>query len=171
MEATRSERVDAFTVIAYGVGAAIVVAIGTWMRVLQVFRDDGIAWVIPIDHQPIAAIIGSIGLWALTALVVIGAVLIVASNFLRSRFFVGANVRAFTTIGWTLSIGPLLILGLKNVAQNGVLAAAGWGEGESLHPIEFWAVLPVLAAGIAVGLIATAFRRSIRLQSDTEGLV
>lgn len=201
MEATRSERADAFTVILYGLGAAIVVGIGTWMRVASIFRDDGIAWVIPIDEQPIeatadsgeiavdgiaqealifatgvdagavTAIIGAIVLWALTAVVVIGAVMLVASNFLRGRVFVSANVWAFTILGWMLSVAPLVIVALDNIARNGVLAAAGFGEGETVHPIEFWSAVPVVAGGIAVGLIAVAFRRGIRLQKETEGLV
>ena len=68
MEPTRSERADAFTVLLYGVGAAVIVGIGTWLRAAGVFRD------------------------------------------------------------------------------------------------EFWAAIPVVAGGIAVGLIAVAFRRGIRLQ-------
>lgn len=201
MDATRSERTDAFTVLLYGLGAAIVVGIGTWLRADAVFRDDGVAWTIPIDEQPIAAtidsgdvavegiareatilasdvsagavaaIVGGIALWALTALVVIGAVMLVASNFLRGRVFVRGNALAFTIMGWMLSIAPLVIVGLDNVARNGVLAAAGVGEGETVHPIEFWAAIPVVAGGIAVGLIAVAFRRGIRLQKETEGLV
>lgn len=201
MEPTRSERADAFTVLLYGVGAAVIVGIGTWLRAAGVFRDDGIAWTIPIDEQPIeataesgaiaidgiaqeamifandvnagaiAAIIGGIVLWALTALVVIGAVMLVASNFLRGRVFVRGNAWAFTIMGWMLSIAPLVIVGLDNIARNGVLAAAGFGEGETVHPVEFWAAIPVVAGGIAVGLIAVAFRRGIRLQKEMEGLV
>ncbi|MFB7250043.1 hypothetical protein [Microbacterium sp. NPDC056234] len=201
MEPTRSERADAFTVLLYGLGAAVVVGIGTWLRGAAVFRDDGIAWVIPIDEQPIdataesgaiavegiaqealifatdmsagavAAIIGSIALWALTALVVISAVMLVAFNFLRGRVFVPGNAWAFTIMGWVLSLAPLVIVALDNVARNGVLAAAGFGEGETVHPIEFWAAIPVVAGGIAVGLISVAFRRGIRLQKETEGLV
>ena len=106
-----------------------------------------------------------------TALVVIGAVMLVASNFLRGRVFVRGNAWAFTIMGWMLSIAPLVIVGLDNIARNGVLAAAGFGGGETVHPIEFWAAIPVVAGGIAVGLIAVAFRRGIRLQKETEGLV
>ena len=201
MDATRSERTDAFTVLLYGLGAAIVVGIGTWLRADAVFGDDGVAWTIPIDEQliaatidsgevavegfareatilasdvsagAVAAIVGGIALWALTALVVIGAVMLVASNFLRGRVFVRGNALAFTIMGWVLSIAPLVIVGLDNVARNGVLAAAGFGEGETVHPVEFWAAIPVVAGGIAVGLIAVAFRRGIRLQKETEGLV
>ncbi|WP_460796551.1 hypothetical protein [Microbacterium sp. GXF0217] len=201
MEPTRSERADAFTVLLYGVGAAVVVGIGTWLRTADVFRDEGIAWTIPIDEQPIqataesgalavdgiaqdaliiasgvgggavAAIIGGIVLWSVTALVVIGAVMLVALNFLRGRVFVRGNALAFTIMGWMLTIAPLVIVGLDGIARNGVLVAAGFGAGEPTHPIEFWAAIPVVAGGIAVGLIAVAFRRGIRLQKETEGLV
>lgn len=201
MEPTGSERADAFTVLLYGVGAAVVVGIGTWLRVLGIFRDDGIAWPVPVDEQPIqatgdsgsvsidgivhevlvlatdvdgvtvAAIIGGVALWALTALAVIVSVMLVASNFMRGRFFVRSNVWAFTVIGWTLSIAPLLIVGLDNMARNGVLAATGFADAQAAHPIEFWSVLPVVSGGIAMGLIAMAFRRGIRLQKETEGLV
>ncbi|KQZ24195.1 MULTISPECIES: hypothetical protein [unclassified Microbacterium] len=205
---TRSQSADAITVILFGAAAVIVTAISTVLRVLSTFRDQGIAWSIPIDEQPIdatvdsgavsvqgiaqhamvfatgvdaastAAIIGSLALWAIAPLIVIVGIMVVAGNFLRGRFFVRSNARAFDTIGWTLVLAPMLIVMLENVGLNGVSAAVGLEGGGPVHPIEFWSIVPIFATGVAVGLIAAAFRQGIRLQktntalaNDTKGLV
>jgi len=205
---TRSQSADAITVILFGAAAVIVTAISTVLRVLSTFRDQGIAWSIPIDEQPIdatvdsgavsvqgiaqhamvfatgvdaastAAIIGSLALWAIAPLIVIVGIMVVAGNFLRARFFVRSNARAFDTIGWTLVLAPMLIVMLENVGLNGVSAAVGLEGGGPVHPIEFWSIVPIFATGVAVGLIAAAFRQGIRLQktntalaNDTKGLV
>ncbi len=205
---TRSQGADAITVILFGAAAAVVTAISSILRVLSTFRDQGIAWSIPIDEQPIsatvdsgatsvegvaqqamvfatgvdavstAAIISSLALWTLAPLVVIAGVMVVAWNLLRGRFFVQSNVRAFDAIGWTLTLAPLLIVLLENMGRNGVIVALGADSGDPAHPIEFWSIAPLFATGVAVGLIAAAFRQGIRLQrenaaleSDTRGLV
>jgi hypothetical protein len=205
---TRSETADAITVILFSAAALVIVGISTALRIGSTFRDAGIAWSIPIDEQPIsattdsgavtvdgiaqqamvfatgvdpvsiAAIIGAIALWALAALVVIGSVALVAFNLLRGRIFVPGNARAFDAIGWTLVAAPMVIVILEKMGRNGVTAALGIGIVEPVHPIEFWTIAPIFAAGVAVGLIAVAFRRGIRLrqekeelEKDTEGLV
>ncbi|GAA1158613.1 hypothetical protein F6W69_04190 [Microbacterium oxydans] len=207
-KATRSETADAIAVILYAAAALVTVAFATILRVAGTFRDSGIAWSIPIDEQPISAttdsgaisvegiaqdamvfatgvnavsvgaIIAAITLWALAALLVIGSVTLVAWNFLRGRFFVRGNARAFDVIGWTLVVAPILIVMFETMGRNGVTSALGLGEGEPAHPIEFWSVAPIFATGVTVGLIAVAFRRGIRLQNEklalekeTEGLV
>ena len=59
--ATRSQTADAITVILFGAAALLVTSISTVFRVLGTFRDQGIAWSIPIDEQPIddAAVVAS----------------------------------------------------------------------------------------------------------------
>ncbi|AKV86580.1 hypothetical protein AKG07_10055 [Microbacterium sp. CGR1] len=198
--ATRSQTADAITVILFGAAALVVTAISTVLRVLGTFRDQGIAWSIPIDEQPIdatvgsgsasvegiareamvfatgvdaastAAIIGSLVLWALAPLIVIVGVMLVAWNFLRGRFFVRSNARAFDAIGWTLVLAPMFIVLLEKLGLNGVSAAVGIGSGEPVHPIEFWSIVPIFATGVAVGLIAAAFRQGIRLQRTNAAL-
>lgn len=205
---TRSETADAITVILYAAAALVTVAFATILRVAGTFRETGIAWTVPIDQQPISAttdsgaisiegfadeamviadgvnaasvtaIIAAIALWALAAVAVIAAVTLVAWNFLRGRFFVRPNARAFDVIGWTLVGAPILIVMLETMGRNGVTSALGIGDGEPVHPIEFWSVAPIFATGVTVGLIAVAFRRGIRLQNEklalekeTEGLV
>lgn len=205
---TRSETADAITVILYAAAALVTVAFATILRVASTFRETGIAWTVPIDQQPISAttdsgaisiegfadeamviadgvnpasvtaIIAAIALWALAAVAVIAAVTLVAWNFLRGRFFVRPNARAFDVIGWTLVGAPILIVMLETMGRNGVTSALGIGDGEPVHPIEFWSVAPIFATGVTVGLIAVAFRRGIRLQNEklalekeTEGLV
>ncbi|WP_292768023.1 hypothetical protein [Microbacterium sp. UBA3486] len=205
---TRSEKADAITVILYAAVALVTVGLATVLRVGSTFRETGIAWTVPIDQQPISAttdsgaisiegfadealiiasevntvsvvaIIAAITLWSLAAVAVIAAVTLVAWNFLRGRFFVRPNARAFDVIGWTLVGAPILIVMLETMGRNGVTSALGIGDGEPVHPIEFWSVAPIFATGVTVGLIAVAFRRGIRLQNEklalekeTEGLV
>lgn len=205
---TRSETADAITVILYAAAALITVVIATVLRIGSTFRDSGIAWSIPIDEQPISAttdsgalsiegiaqdamvfatdvnvvsvtaIIVAIALWTLAAVLIIASVTLVAWNFLRGRFFVRGNARAFDVIGWTLVAAPILIVMLETMGRNGVTTALGIGDGEPVHPIEFWTIAPIFATGVTVGLIAVAFRRGIRLQQEkaalqkeTEGLV
>lgn len=198
---TRSETADAVTVILFGVVAAVIVGILTVFRAMSTFRDDGIAWMIPIDQQPVSATVGSgasniegiatdvmvfapdvsgvavsaivasIALTTLAALLVIACVMFVAWSFLRGRFFAAGTARAFDVIGWALAVSPFVIVMLENIGRNGVVAALDIAGSEPVHPVEFWAVMPIFAIGVAVGLVAVAFRRGIRLQRETEGLV
>lgn len=184
----------------YAAAGLVVVGIATTLRVLSTFRDGAIAWSVPIDEQPItatvdsgkvpidglaqhalvladevnavstAAIVAAIAVWALAALVVLGGVGVVAWNFLRGRFFVHGNERALTAAGWALIAGPMLVLLLETMGRNGVLAALGLEDVEPVHPIEFWSIVLVFAAGVAVGLIARGVRRGIRLQRANEAL-
>lgn len=197
----RSETADLATVIILGSLAALVVAFAIVMRLLSTFRDAGIAWTVAVDQLPVDATVNSgaqsvngyasellvvsanvetmtgvfgaasIVLWGVAALIVIGMVIFVAWSFLRGRFFVRSTARAFDVIGWTLVIGGFTVLGLETMTRNGVLGALGGGVGEPLHPLDFWAFSPIWAIGVAVGLLGVAFRRGIRLQKETEGLV
>ncbi|MGR6743154.1 hypothetical protein ACU6RU_14070 [Microbacterium sp. F1-18] len=197
----RSDAADAITVLLLGIGAAITVVLSVVARFLDVFRDAGVAWRIDIDDEPFsasvgsgtgyvdgvvqnalviapevdggtaAALAGSIVVWGITCLAVILAVMYVARSFLRGRFFVPATARAFDVIGWALVGGGFVVLILENIGRNGVLSALGVGEGEPLHFLDFWGWAPVWAVGVTVGLIAVAFRRGVRLQRDTDGLV
>ncbi len=135
--------------ILYAAAALVTVAFATILRVAGTFRETGIAWTVPIDQQPISAttdsgaisiegfadeamviaggvnaasvtaIIAAIALWALAAVAVIAAVTLVAWNFLRGRFFVRPNARAFDVIGWTLVGAPILIVMLETMGRNG----------------------------------------------------
>lgn len=197
----RSDAADAVTVLLLGAGAVVGVALLTALRFLDVFREDGIAWTIDVDDVPTeatlgsgaatvggiaenllviapgvggwaqTAIVASILLWALAVLTVISAVMFVAWRSLRGRLFAPATARAFDVIGWTIVGGALLVLVLENIGRNGVLDAIGASGAEPLHPLEFWAYAPAWIIGTAVGIVAVAFRRGIRLQRDTDGLV
>ncbi len=198
--ARRSEFADAVTVLLFAAAALVVTGVATALRIAETFRDDAIAWTLPIDEQPVsattgsgatrvdgiasevtvlatgvdagsvAAVVGSVALSALTAVVVISAVLVVAWNFLRGRIFRATNARALDVIGWTLVLAPLLIVLLDTLGRNGVLTALGLGEGEPAHPIAFWAISPLFATGVTVGLIAVALRRGGRLQQENQAL-
>jgi len=124
-----------------------------------------------VDAGTAAALAASIIVWGVACLVVIAAVMYVARGFLRGRLFVPATARAFDIIGWSIVSGALIVLILENVGRNGVLRALGVTDAQPLHFLDFWAWAPVWAVGVAVGLVAVAFRRGVRLQRDTEGLV
>ena len=197
---TRSEKADAITVILYAAAALVTVVFATIRGVARPYGVLGSAWTIPIDQQPISAttdsgaisiegfadealiiasdvdtasivaIVAAIVLWVLASVMVIAGVTLVAWNFLRGRFFVRPNVWAFNAIGWTLVGAPILIVMLETMGRNGVTAALGLGDGEPVHPLEFWTIAPFFAIGVTVGLIAVAFRRGIRLQNEKDAL-
>lgn len=192
--AQRSATADFVTVILFAIAAGIGTIITTTLRLFDTFRPDGFAWRLHIDELPVdtsfgAALTDSVlvvspdvnavsmasgavsGIIAgLAALTVTAAVAFVAWRFLRGGFFVTATARAFDVIGWTLLIGGVGVMSFDTLARNGVLAAVGI-EGEPIHPTEFAAFAPVWAIAVAVGLLGHAFRRGIRLQKETEGLV
>lgn len=198
--AQRNETADLVTVIVLGALTTLVVASVTATRLWSAFRPDGFAWSLDVDQTPVEATAASgaapvqgyagellvidpdvstatavagaasIIVWALTALVIVASVMFLAWSFLRGRFFVRSTARTFTVIGWTLVIGGLVVLGLENVVRNGILASLGV-TGEPLHPLAFWNYAPVWLIGVAMGILAVAFRRGIRLQDDSRGLV
>lgn len=198
--AQRNETADLVTVIVLGALTTIVIVSAAATRLWSAFRPDGFAWTLDVDQTPVettvasgsrsvsgyadillvvdpdvataTAIAGaaSIIAWALTALVIVGAVMFLAWSFLRGRFFVRSTARTFNIIGWTLVIGGLVVLGLENMVRNGILASLGV-TGEPLHPLAFWNYAPVWLIGVAMGVLAVAFRRGIRLQHETDGLV
>lgn len=198
---TRSERADAVTVLIIGLLAIVIIAWTITIRTLQTFREDGIAWILPIDQQPIDATVGSgtgsvhgyatealviasdvnlvsavaiilsIAVRAVAAFLVVGGGLWIARSFLRGRFFAPGTVRALGVISWTLALAPAVVLLLDTMGRNGVLAALHADASASAQVTVAWESLPVVATGIALGLVTIAFRRGARLQKDTEGLV
>lgn len=201
LRGARSDAADAVTVLLLGAGVAVGVVLLTVLRFFDVFREGGVAWTIDVDDTPAEATLGSgtesvygiaenllviargvgslaqisiaasIVVWMVAALVVTGSVMFVAWSFLNGRLFVPATARAFDVIGWTIVGGALLVLVLENTGRNGVLEAIGATGAEPLHLLEFWAFAPAWIIGTAIGIIAVAFRRGIRLQRDTDGLV
>lgn len=190
----RSETADGVSVILFAGATLLMVLMATTIRAFSTFREDGIAWTIPIDQQPISATTGSgtgavegyadealviatgvdalsvaaavsaLAVWALAAILIIICMTLIAWNFLRGRLFFPGNVRAFLTIGWTIIFAPITILLMEATARNGVTRALSLGPGEPLHPTELLAITPFISVGFAVTLIAVAFRRGMRLQ-------
>lgn len=198
---TRSERADAITVLIIGAIAVGALAVITTLRALQTFRSDGIGWILPVDQQPIDATIGSgvasirgyatealvivpdvnavsiaalvtsLTVWALSALLVVSGTMWIAWSFLRGRFFTAGTVRTLGVISWTLAGAPAILLLLDTMARNGILAALHAEKADDGHVTVAWGSLPIVATGIALGLITVALRRGTRLQKETEGLV
>lgn len=198
---SRSHAADAVTVLLIGAAAAVVVLLTAVLRFVGTFRDAGVAATIDVDDAPVEASIGSgaagisgivedvlvivpdldlgsrvalaasIGLWSAAALIVVGAIMLLASNFLRGRVFAASSARAFDVIGWSVVLAAIGILCADNIARDGVLRALGADGGEPIHPREFWAFAPAWAIGTGVGLLGIAFRRGVRLERDVRGLV
>ncbi|GAA5212317.1 hypothetical protein [Microbacterium kyungheense] len=198
---TRSETADAVTVIVIGALAAVVVIVAAVLRAVDVFRPGGIAWTFDVDQVPVDASLGSetagvegfitqalviapgvnavsvtaivlsIVVGAIAALLVIAAVVFVAFSLLRGRIFVPATARAFDVIGWSIVLGAGAVLFFDTLGRNGVLAAIGAEDVGADLGAQFWAFAPAWAAGVSVGIVGRAFRRGVRLQRDTEGLV
>ena len=197
----RSERLDALNVLFLGISVAVIACILIGLRVVSTFRPEGIAWTIDTDEQmveatidsgaasiagivssvtviapnvngwSVAAIIASLALVTLAVLFVIACVMRIAWSFLRGRFFSDGTARSFEVAGSTIVFAPCLLLSLDTAGRSGVLQALDIAGAEPVHPTAAWGLLPYIAVGVSVILIGTAFRRGIRLQRETEGLV
>jgi hypothetical protein len=104
-------------------------------------------------------------------LVVIALFATLALRFLRGRFFDPTNPRLLDAAGWTMFGGALAISFLDTLGRNGVLAAAGLGEFQPSSWAIIASFIPIWIAATVLGLISLAFRRGIRMQRDTDGLV
>ncbi|MEV5070605.1 hypothetical protein MRBLMI12_002217 [Microbacterium sp. LMI12-1-1.1] len=200
-ETTTKERNDIIsTLVVAGVVAAIVVVAAVF-RWLETFSREGVSVPVPFagvpadfapgDGLPVTTVrvtegdVIAVGVNALST-VSIGASIIVgtvawlvvialfgtlALRFLRGRFFDPTNPRLLDTAGWTMFAGALAVYFLDTLGRNGVLAAAGLSE---FQPSS-WAItasfIPIWIAATVLGLISLAFRRGIRMQRDTDGLV
>ncbi|GAA5091969.1 hypothetical protein GCM10025760_19900 [Microbacterium yannicii] len=200
-ETTTKERNDIIsTLVVAGVVAAIVV-VASVVRWLETFTLEGISVPVPFAGVPadfapadglpvttvrvtegdvIAVGVNAVSTFSVGASIIVSAAawLVVialfgtlAVRFLRGRFFDPTNPRLLDAASWTMLGGALAVYFLDTFGRNGVLAAAGLGE---FLP-DSWAItasfIPIWIAAIVLGLISLAFRRGIRLQRDTDGLV
>ena len=67
--------------------------------------------------------------------------------------------------------GALAVYFLDTLGRNGVLAAAGIADYYPPSHALTEQFAPIWIGAVVLSLIAIAFRRGIRLQRDTEGLV
>lgn len=200
-DTTRKERSDILaTLTVAGVVAATVIVTAV-VRWLETFTVDGISMPVPFagvpaDFSPaeglppatvrvtegdvVADGVNALSTFSAAASIVVGTaawlavialISLLAVRFLRGRFFDPSNPRLLDAAAWTMLGGALAVLLLDTFARNGVLAAAGLGD---FSPSS-WSVtasfIPIWMAAMVLGLISVAFRRGIRLQRETEGLV
>ena len=198
---SRSERADAITVLIAGLLAVVVVIGLVSLGAVRTLRRDGIGWILPVGGRrvdapsgsrtmpvhgdamtalvvapnvnavSVTAIVLSHLVYATVALTIVGGALFISWSFLRDRFFTPGTVRALAAISGALAFGPALIFVLDTFGRNGVLAALSIDDAGFFDAGTYWSWLPLFTAGIGLGLITQAFRRSERLQRDTEGLV
>ncbi|QEW01865.1 hypothetical protein [Microbacterium lushaniae] len=113
----------------------------------------------------------SILVGAAAALTVIVLFAVLALRFLRGRFFDATNPRLLDAAGWIMFAGALVVYFLDTLGRNGVLAAAGLADFDPNSWALAWPFFAVWIAATVLGLLSLAFRRGIRLQQDSEGLV
>lgn len=200
-ETNLKERRDIVTTLIVAGALAIAVIVGSVVRVLQTFTPEGVAVGVPFNGVPadfapapglpavtvrvtagdlvadgvnvisVASLGVSIVLGALTWLAVIACFALLALRFLKGRFFDRGNPRLLDVAAWGMFGGAVVTYLFETLGRNGVLSAAGIGD---YYPSS-WALtapfVPVWIAGLVLGLISHAFRRGIRLQRDTDGLV
>ncbi|MCR2764946.1 hypothetical protein NQ152_15670 [Microbacterium sp. zg.B48] len=198
---TRRERADLMAPLIAAVALAVVVVVTTVIRWLETFTPAGlVAGVpfpgVPVDFSPaegepvtsvhvtagdiVARGVNSVSTVSLGLSIVVGALAwlaviavfaTLAVRFLHGRFFDRGNPRLLDAAAWTMLGGALAVYMLETFGRNGVLAAAGL----SGYVPPSWAVaapfIPIWIAAMALGLISLAFRRGIRMQRDSEGLV
>ena len=198
---TRSNNTDGFTVILWGVAAAVLTVISAISDFTRTFTPDGLALTVRVEPASVSAIIesttvavagaatemtvvsagvnaistgsaaASIVVTALAKLVIIGAVMHLAWSFLRGRFFSPAVTGDLYAISIAIIVWGFGGILLDRMAHNGMLTALGVEETEPLHPLHFWGITGYVFASMAIALLALAFRRGFQLQKDTEGLV
>jgi hypothetical protein len=200
-DTTRKERNDIVTTLLVAGILAVIALVLTVLRFVDTFTTAGVAVGVPfaaapaqlraVDSRPATtvqvteallvaesvnpisqvALAVSIAVGGLAWLGVIGCFAALALRFLRGRFFDAGNIRLLDGAVWTMFGGALAVYALETLGRNGVLAATGLGD----YSVPSWAVtapfVPIWIAAMVLGLIAIAFRRGIRLQRDTEGLV
>ncbi|WP_109209603.1 MULTISPECIES: hypothetical protein [Microbacterium] len=201
LETTKKERSDIVaTLVTAGVVGAIAL-IASVTRWLETFTLDGVSVAVPFagvsadfapaDGLPVTTVqvtegevvaegVNALSTFSLGASIILGAAVWIAVialfgalglRFLRGRFFDPSNPRLLDAAAWTMLGGALAVYFLETLGRNGVLAAAGLAD---FLPSS-WALtasfIPVWIAAMVIGLISVAFRRGIRLQRDTEGLV
>ncbi|WP_349426030.1 hypothetical protein [Microbacterium sp. LWS13-1.2] len=200
-ETTTKERNDILsTLVVAGVVAAIVVLTSV-LRWFETFTLDGVSVPVPFAGVPadfapadgvpettvrvtegdvIAEGVNALSTVSIGASIIVGAIawLVVialfgtlALRFLRGRFFDPANPRLLDAAGWTMFGGALAVSLLDTLGRNGVLAAAGLGDFQPNSWATTASFIPIWIAATVLGLISLAFRRGIRLQRDTDGLV
>lgn len=187
-------------VIVFSGITALAVVLAAVVRIAEVFRPEGVAVRLPLTGAPamltvdgaaaaaaytatdatvlvpdagaatLAWFTASIAVAAVTALVVLGALIRLALAFRSGRLFTRTTVRALTLIGGVLFAGTLVVMLTDAFGRSGASAALGIPY-EGIGMLEFVPYLPVWIAAIAVAMLAGAFERGQRMQRDTEGLV
>lgn len=179
---------------------AFAVVLAAVVRIAEVFRPEGVAVRLPLADAPatltidgasaaaaytatdatvlvpdagagtLAWFTASIGVAAVAALVVLGALIRLALAFQSGRLFTRTTVRALTLIGGVLFAGSCIVMLTDALGRSGAYATLGIPY-EPIGMLELVPYLPAWIAAIAVAMLAGAFERGQRMQRDTEGLV
>lgn len=147
------------------------VEVGSGTGAVDVVVRDGLVYSSDVAPVSVAMIVVSLVASVLTAFVVIACVLYLARCALRGDVFSSGTVRVWDVVGWALVGGGALMLFGDTLGGNGVLAAVGLQDADVEPSVGFWGFAPMWAIAVACGLMGIAFRRGLRMQKDTEGLV
>ncbi|MGN7977560.1 hypothetical protein ACTJJ4_08305 [Microbacterium sp. 22195] len=147
------------------------VTVGSDTGSVDVIMREGIVYSDQVNAVSVTMIAVSIAASVLTALVVIACIVYLAHCALRGHLFRTGTIQVWNVIAGALIGGGALMLFGDTLGGNGVLAAVGLGDAEVSPSVGFQGYAPMFAVAIACGLVSIAFRRGVRLQKETEGLV
>lgn len=108
---------------------------------------------------------------AVTLLTVIACTLRLAWNLLRDRLISHSSRRIARVLLWTAVTGAVITLASWHLGKNGVEGALGVQATHTNGPVWWAWYAIILFCVVSIGLIDAGFRRAMRLQDDTEGLV
>lgn len=200
-QTTQKERNDILATLAVSGVLAVIVLVAAVIRWLETFTPEGTSVPVPFAFVPaeltpsdglpptavdvtwgnvsaegtnllsVLSLAASIVVGAVAGLTVIALFAVLALRFLRGRFFDATNPRVLDAAGWTMFAGALAVYFLDTLGRNGVLAAAGLADFDPNSWALVWPFFAVWIGATVLGLLSLAFRRGIRLQRDSEGLV
>lgn len=200
-QTTKKERNDILATLGVSGVLAVIVLVAAVIRWLETFTPEGTSVPVPFGFVPaeltpqdglpptavdvtwgnvsaegtnllsVMSLAASIVVGAVAALTVIALFAVLALRFLRGRFFDATNPRVLDAAGWTMFAGALAVYLLDTLGRNGVLAAAGLADFDPNSWALVWPFFAVWIGATVLGLLSLAFRRGIRLQRDSEGLV
>ncbi|MCK6066484.1 MULTISPECIES: hypothetical protein [Microbacterium] len=200
-QTTRKERNEILSTLGVSGVLAVFVLLAAVIRWLETFTPEGTSVAVPFGFVPtelspqdglpptavdvtwgnvaadgtnllsVLSLAASIVVGAVAALTVIALFAVLALRFLRGRFFDATNPRLLDAAGWTMFAGALAVYFLDTLGRNGVLAAAGLADFDPNSWVLVWPFFAVWIGATVLGLLSLAFRRGIRLQRDSEGLV
>lgn len=123
-----------------------------------------------VNVVSVVSLVLAIALRTLCLITVAALGVILCRRLLRGVVFDQVNARLTFVMSMGLLAAGLVGPWFENMGLNGVFAALGGDYGDARW-LLFRDGVPLFVAAIAVGVLVIVFRRGVRLQKETEGLV